>query len=453
MIAGAFERARRAYFRSHQRRELERDAADADARELDESQWWPEARLRAYQTDRLARLLDHAERHTAWYGRLRAGSGGGRDPDPWEALAGLPVLRKRDLQASGAALVADDAAAFGASANQTGGSTGERVQLVQGRRYRDRGMRQVERGFAWCGFRPGDAHAFVWGSDVDSREHAGAAAAWRDFWRWHRLWINTFDLSWSNLAGVVARLRLLRPRFLFGYVSSLAMLARAIEALGETAVRPVAVETTAELLTPDHRRHFERVLGCEVFDRYGCREVGNIAHECGAHAGLHLLAESNLVEIFELGADRPAPPGELGRIVVTNLDNWAQPLLRYEIGDLGRLLPGACPCGRGLPRLQVEAGRLGDVLEGPSGRLLHSEFFTHLFYDHPGVWQFEVVQDGLENLRVRVVPGPGYDDRVRRTVTERILAHGDPGFRVTWEVVAGIAPAPSGKYRFVRREP
>ncbi|HNX48958.1 MAG TPA: hypothetical protein PLS53_01690 [Thermoanaerobaculaceae bacterium] len=453
MITGAFERARQAYFKPLGRRELERQAADADARELGESQWWSNGRLRAYQAERLARLLDHAGRHTAWYGRHFSELGRGGGGDPWETLASFPVLHKRDLQVSGVELVADNAAALGAFHNQTGGSTGERVQLKQSRRYHDRAMRQIERGFAWCGFQPGDSHVFVWGSDVDSREHAGAVAAWRDFWHWHRLWVNTFDLSWSSLAGVVARLRLLRPRFLFGYVSSLAMVAHAIEALGETAVCPIAVETTAELLSPDHRRHLERVLGCEVFDRYGCREVGNIAHECGAHAGLHSLAESNLVEVLELGADRPAAPGELGRIVVTNLDNWAQPMLRYEVGDLGRLLPGACPCGRGLPRLRVEAGRLGDVLEGPSGRLLHSEFFTHLFYGHPGVWQFEVVQDGADHLRVRVVPGPGYDDRVRHTVTEQILTNGDPAFRVTWEVVEGIAPAKSGKYRFVRREP
>src|SRR6185437_1041049 len=92
------------------------------------------------------------------------------------------------------------------------------------------------------------------------------------------------------------------------------------------------------------RRLVEKVFNCAVAMEYGARDAGLLANEC-PNGGFHIPAEGVLIEI-----DAPDSTG-LGEIVVTNLYSKAMPIIRYRTGDVGRLLGGACSCGRGLPRL------------------------------------------------------------------------------------------------------
>jgi len=136
---------------------------------------------------------------------------------------------------------------------------------------------------------------------------------------------------------------------------------------------------------------------------------------------------------------------------VTNLTNRAMPLLRYESGDLAAWADGPCPCGSTLPRLAAVYGRVCEVILCPSGKLLHSAFFSGVMRGAGGVQGFQMVQRSREDLLVRFVPLPGTDieqtqARVRRLIAER----GDPAFRVTFEVYdEGLPTSSSGKHRFV----
>ena len=97
-----------------------------------------------------------------------------------------------------------------------------------------------------------------------------------------------------------------------------------------------SVQTTGELLTPNARKAILTAFAAPLFDRYGSAEVGIVAHECDAHDGLHILAENNWVELVDRHG-HPVSKGQVGRIVVTNLNNFAQPFIRYDYGRYGCL--------------------------------------------------------------------------------------------------------------------
>ena len=424
-------------------------ARDSAFRQLLASQWWSADRLRAEQWGALQRLLGHAYENVPYYRDVFRSLGA--EPGDFRNagdVARLPLLQKEDIQANGQRLKA--IAGYdpsGVYVNHTGGSTGMPLTFWQDSSYRAWGMAELDRNFWMCGYRPGQRQAFLWGSDYDSKAHKSLTGKLHDLVLNLR-WVDTFNLDADKLRATLTELVAFRPTLLVGYVSSLTLLAQLIETEGRAAPRPRAIQTSAEVLTPAARDLIERTLGGRCFDRYGCREVGNIAHECDAHTGLHVLMESNYTE-FVADDGLPVTSGKSGQIVVTNLRNYVMPFIRYATGDVGVPSDQRCKCGRGLPLLSKVDGRLSDVIVTPGGRLLHGEFFTHLFYGAGGIRQFQVEQVNLHELVIRMVAESDQAyDAARAKAESLILKHGDPAFRLQFTRVGQIPPRKSGKYCF-----
>lgn len=419
-----------------------------------DSQWLSPDEIQSIQIAKVRRLLTHSYNNVPYYRQLFDDSG--FDPQRFkymDELQVLPVLTKKEIQDHGPRMIST---AFNASeyyCNHTGGSTGHPLTFWQSREYEAWGMADIWRNFYMCGYLPGERKAFLWGSDYDATNHKG----WRsrlvnDLLRENIIWINTFDLNEELLERTVSLLKRFQPRLFVAYVSSATMLAQYLKDHGIDRIRPKAIQTSAELLTPVQRQLLEEVFDCPVFDRYGCREVGNIAHECDAHEGLHLLSENNYAEFLKDG--RPVAQGETGLITVTNLNNLAMPFIRYQPGDLGRPTRKSCSCGRGLPLMEMLDGRSTDIIETPSGRLLHGEFFTHLFYKISNIRQFQVVQQERDLLVIKMVPMTGFDrDSAERFLADTIHQHADTSLRVNFQLLESIPPSSSGKFRFVYRLP
>lgn len=201
-------------------------------------------------------------------------------------------------------------------------------------------------------------------------------------------------------------------------------------------------------MTPGDRQLISKAFHCPIFNRYGCREVGNIAHECDQHNGLHVLAENNFLELLD-NDDNPVASGKPGRVVVTNLNNFGMPMIRYDTGDIAVASDHVCPCGRGLPIIESVLGRKTDFITSPSGKMIYGEFFTHLFYKVQEVYQFRVTQETLTDLVVQIVPRSGFAQQtVYKYLEDAIHEYGDPSFRVRFEIAEQLSSSPSGKYRF-----
>ena len=125
------------------------------------------------------------------------------------------------------------------------------------------------------------------------------------------------------------------------------------------------------------------------------------------------------------------------------------PLVRYRNEDLAVLNDRRCGCGRGLPLIEKLQGRLSDIIRSPGGRLIHGEFFTHLFYDVRHLSRFQVKQIRSDHLEIRLVASDGFSLSDQQTIERAILTHGDAAFRITWLRVDEIPSGQSGKYRFI----
>lgn len=411
--------------------------------------------VRTRQRDQLARVVRHAHDHVPYYReclqRCGLASAAGLDMD---RFADLPVLDKATIREQGTRLRADDLDGRRLRINRSGGSTGEPIQLVQDAAYKDWNTATKLFFEARTGHRLGARTLHLWGSERDVQ---GVRRSWRSRLG-QRLrneeMLDTFRMSLPTMRSYVARINTFRPSLIVAYAESIYRLARLMDEEGLEVHAPRAIFTSASTLDDTMRAVIRRVFRAPVFDRYGSREVGVVACEQPGVEGLAVSAPTHFVEI--LAADgRPAAPGETGEVVVTSLRNYAMPLLRYRIGDLAAW-PATDDGAAGSlawPRLARISGRVSDTFFTPEGTQVFGEYFTHLFYERPWVDMFQVVQEELDLVRIRIVPGRDAPRAERAAEEERALA-GEvrgvmgPSCRVEVAWVEAIEPSASGKHRF-----
>jgi len=199
-------------------------------------------------------------------------------------------------------------------------------------------------------------------------------------------------------------------------------------------------------LTGVMKERIGRAFDCEVYDTYGCSELGFIACDCEAHEGLHIFMDLYLVEVVRNG--KVADPGELGRLYITDLTNVAMPWIRYDIGDVGRYLPGDHACGRHSRRIQVE-GRVQDTLVNSRGELFTSDVVFDFFHGQGNIDNFQLVEKSAGRFDLLCVPvnGAGID---KNKVGCEFKQFFDSESLVKVYEVKSIKAEDGGKFRFVK---
>ncbi len=419
-------------------------------RAFERTQWLNPEELRALQLSRLQALLRHAYQNCSFY-RERFDSVGLRptNVESLEELRVLAPLEKREIQDNCEGLVASNWPREDLIANQTGGSTGTPIPFFLSSDRKCSRAAATLRHNRWAGWEVGDKAAVIWGAPRD-RPNDSWRGRLRALLLREPLWLDTGHVTASELASFHTALHTYRPKIILAYARSAILFAQYLQAHGLNSYRPDAIITSAEVLEDEDRALLSEVFGCPIFNRYGCREVSVVASECEVHAGLHVMAEGLYVEIET--PHGPAQPGETGSILVTDLLNYAMPLIRYRIGDLGSWAAGTCPCGRGLPRLERVSGRVTDFLVGCDGQLVSGVFLaTYVVAQRPSLGQVQIRQHRPAAITYRVKPGRAYDPdedtNYLRCTTRQYL--GDRAM-VDVEVVDDLPNEPSGKYLFSR---
>ena len=415
---------------------------------ISRSQWDTPQRIRELQHSRLRDLLQRAEMHVPFYARRFAEHGvHAADLRDLSDLRRFPLLTKAHVLDNGAALISN-AEQRNLVRKVTGGSTGERVVFYRTPEGMARNFAHVLRNYTWCGLTLGEPHAFLWGAHFDLRAQQRLSNRLINFCLRQR-WLDAFHMNRTSLRTYYMKLRRWQPGLLSSYVSAATTLADYIQDEGLAPLRLPGVATTAETLFPEHRARIQATLAPDVYDRLGCREIGNTAHECEAHDGLHINAEHVVLELVDAHG-QPVAPGSEGEVVYTSLGNNAFPLIRYRVGDYAVAgNEGPCRCGRGLPMLRSVRGRMTDMLVAPDGTRIHGEFFSHLFYGAAAVAEFRVLQESMERIAVWVRTRGGDLPQDQRRALETALRRvfGD-GMTVTIDVVDAIPRSESGKHRF-----
>ena len=161
------------------------------------------------------------------------------------------------------------------------------------------------------------------------------------------------------------------------------------------------VDTVSEVMTPEIRAAVREAWGLTVTDTYSSAETGYIALQCPEFEHYHIQSEVAYVEILDANG-QPCEPGQIGRVVVTPLNNVATPLIRYEVGDFAEVGP-PCPCGRGLPVINQIFGRVRNMLRYPDGKQVWPILSSGAFARIEAIQQHQVIQKSLDQLEVRLV--------------------------------------------------
>ncbi len=411
---------------------------------------------------RLQRLLLHCAANVPYYHDAFRAAGLPTDPtalaallheqDPATLLAHLPILTKPLIRRHQRALVSDDLAQRRWYYNTSGGSTGEPIRLIQDHAHKAQIVATQMLYSTWAGCEVGEAQLSLWGSEREIlRKHVGWGVLFANALT-QRTLLNAFRLTPARMRAALAHLNTQRPKLIVAYAQALYELARFAEREGLTVVPQQAIISSAGTLYPFMRQTLERVFGCPVFDRYGSREIGDIAGECSEHSGWHVLPWTAYVEVVD-ATGRPVPAGEEGRLLVTCLSNQAMPLLRYDIGDRGALAPAdttpPCACGREGQRLLRVSGRNTDGFTSADGAFVDGEYFTHLLYFRPWVRKFQVIQESLNSVRFKIEPTsqPCPSDEMDDITAKTRVVMG-PECAVEFEFVEQIPLLASGKYRY-----
>ena len=215
----------------------------------------------------------------------------------------------------------------------------------------------------------------------------------------------------SPLAEIVAGLNTFQPGLLSAYPSALLLLAGE-QAAGRLHIRPSFLGSAGETLTQSGRKEIEAAFGCSVVDLYNATEVNGSTFVCRLGA-MHYSSDWFVFEPVD-EQRRPVPAGVPSHsLLVTNLANYIQPVIRYELGDSVTMLPGRCRCGSPFPHFRVE-GRTDEILsfprdDGSEVNLLPLALET-VVEETPGLRRFQLVQTGPRALVLRMEPQPGAVD-------------------------------------------
>jgi phenylacetate-CoA ligase len=240
-----------------------------------------------------------------------------------------------------------------------------------------------------------------------------------------------------------------RPKCLYGYASSVALLAARASDRGIRLRLPElrVVCTTGEPLYPHQRALIEQVFGVPAANEFGSRDIGFTAHETPKGQML-LMSESVLLELLD-HEGRPVAPGELGEAVVTGLCSDAQPFIRYRTGDMVRMGADNCREGRGLHVLQEVSGRSTDFIVRADGTIMHALAVIYVARAVPGIAEFKIVQHSLRDVEVLIVAAPGWSETSKLRLAGGLAARLGEETRLNIRLVDHIATEASGKYRYV----
>lgn len=425
---------------------LKRHASVAIRRRLEKSQWLSPEEIGRLQVQRLRSFLADVFHHVPYYRDLSREQRWRTDLGTVGDLLGqLPLMTKPAIRMHVEELKSTRAGKL--RRFNTGGSSGEPLIFFLGSERISHDVAAKWRATRWWDVDVGDREIVVWGSPIELNNQDRIRVV-RD--RLFRTWlIPAFEMSAAKLDSYVETIRSLRPAMLFGYPSSLSLIAAYARANGlsmdDLGVRVAFV--TSERLYEEQRQIISSVFGCRVANGYGGRDAGFIAHECPA-GSMHISAEDIIVETVD-EAGEAVGPGEAGEIVVTNMATGEFPFIRYRTGDVGILGDGVCGCGRGLPVLKEIQGRTTDFVAASDGTIMHGLALIYVLRDMAGVERFKIVQEDLCHTRVLVVRGQAYRAECDGQIIAAFKARLGADVDVVVESVEDIPAEKSGKFRYV----
>jgi len=397
------------------------------------NQWLSRDRINQIQARKLVLLLKHAYATVPYYRALFDEAGA--TPHQFESIEDLkkiPVTRKADIQyLDRQSIVSSLFHLRDLKREFTSGSTGQPFGIYYDPDFATLRNLLFLRALNAIGYRIGRKILLI--TDTRNKHTRNILPGW------HYAAILESPQHHLNLLNRV------KPAVLYGCKTSLKLLAEHVMETASIDHKPGKIISTAESLDSATRTLLAKTFDAEVYDFYGLSEMGIVGWECWAHTGYHLAEDATIVEYLPVDDMAGA-----SKLVMTNLNLYAMPLIRFETGDL--VLPGtnkSCPCGRTFNKFEQIVGRIMDVIQKKNGTKISPYRLTCALENVPGLKTYQIIQKNLDSVLVRFEPVPfekgAKEEQIRHTV-ETVL--GDD-IQISIEKETKLVVVPGRKFRVV----
>lgn len=413
---------------------------------LKQQERWPHSAIESLQTKKLNQLIKHAYTSSRWYKQVIDSIE--LDTTKNITLADLkkfPVTTKKDIRENTDLFISTAYDPQTLPKAKTGGSTGVSLNL-----FFDSNCQKLRNGAqiyadSFSGWQPGARIAAVWGNPPIEKTPKEKLRA---FLLDRMIYLDTMDLNPQSMGAFVKRWRQFQPDMIFGHSHSIYIFAKFLLAQNITDLRPQGIVATSMMLLEQERQTIEAAFATKVSNRYGCEEVGLIAVECEQHNGMHINSSHIILECLDEN-DQPVPYGTPGKLVITDLNNYGMPLIRYRVEDVGVLSERLCACGRTTPILERLEGRVADFLKKPDGgQVAGVSLVERTLTKIPGIEQMQLVQEKLHEIIINRVKGPEYTLATDSALLTEFSQVFGPDVTLVIQDVNKIPQEKSGKYRF-----
>jgi phenylacetate-CoA ligase len=415
---------------------------------LNKTQWWSYSELEKFQLKKLKQLLKHANDNVPYYHDLFKKLN--FKPEyitNVKDLNKLPILTKEIVNKNFNNLYARNYLKEKFILSSTSGSTGTPMKFYIDAKWQACNLSAAYRAWNWAGYKLGDKMVTLWGahSDINGTRKIDKI---REYLL-RKKYLDAFNLTDENMAVYVKILSKFKPKIIHTYASAIFLFSEYLKKEGINFIQPKAILTTADMLYPYQRKSIEDTFNCKIFDYYSGRDTSLQAAECPEHIGYHMSIENAVVEFIK--QNESVSPGETGKLILTDLCNYAMPFIRYEIGDLGSPSDESCACGRNLPIMKSFKGRILDYIITPEGNRIPGEYFHCIIIEHniQGIKEFQILQESINKLTVHIVKNSNEKTNdVNRFIS---VIQKEVGQKVEIELkyVSSIKRTPSGKLRHV----
>ena len=395
----------------------------------------------------LANILTHSYHSTGYYNYLFDQCGiNVRKDYGFDNFCNIPFLTKEVILKNQSGLISSIKSP-GRYWNTSGGSTGQPVKILQDRNYLRSSRKTTYTQKQLLGYTIGSPMVKLWGDENEILQGSGGLKKKLLNVLKNTTFLNAFRMSPKNMIEYISVFQEKKPQLLVSYAQSLYELC-CFAKFNSLKIQNIgSIITSAGTLYPFMRQTIEEVTGVKVYNRYGSREAGNIACECPEQDGLHVAEDGVFVEIID-DQGNPCKPGQPGEIVVTSLINYAMPLIRYRIGDIGVWAEKPCKCGFEGKLLKEVRGRTVDLFKSADGAVVDGEYFIHIMYFREWLTHFQFIQHELNLIELKLVttsePSPSelseIDDKVKTVMGKNC--------RVNFNFVDQIDSGKSGKFRY-----
>ncbi len=407
------------------------------------SQWWTRKQLEEYQNLHLRKLVSIAEQEVPFYHELFKKNNVSLDAiNSIADLPKLPVVTKKILKQHYPSQCTRKTG-LPEREHYTSGSSGNpfRVMIDNLSMSQSRALMILRANYS--GWKIGEP-VFQTGMSV---KRGFIKRIKHLFFRTY--YASAYDLSDKKIDYYLEKIEKNKIKFLMGYPGSIFALAVRAKQIGFTR-KMLGIVTWGDNLYEHFRKNIENQFACRITDTYGCGEGIQVAAQYPSGNGkYHIFMPHIIVEIVN-NENIPVTRGEYGKILLTKLEPGAMPLIRYDVGDVGRMaIKSICECGRGLDSLESIDGRVSDFIYTPNGNRLIVHFFTGIFEYYPEVNEFQITQTVRNKITITIVPSPTFNKSILTRIKHEILGKGDKNLLIEFKIASKIDLPKTGKRKFV----